>query len=148
MSWSTVVNSIRLRFLELVAAPIDLRTVFDNQPVFDAEPPPTKWCRLSIQGADRFQASMASSGSERYRTPGIAFVQFFVPVASGDADLLALVDSLDSAFLGVELTASTSPRVYIRFRPPVPLGLPAIDAETWWRQDVHIPFQSDFHPGA
>ena len=143
MSWSLIVQAIRGRVETLVAVPRDLQTFVDNEPLGDVAG--ATWCRISVQGADRFQASL---GRKHFRTVGLVFLQLFTPLGTGDYALHQLIDAIDGAFLGVELDVSETPRVGIRFRAPLPQGPAEEDSETWLRQDVQIPFLADYFAGA
>jgi len=150
MTWAATVEAIRERFRDEVATPRELPLLFGTEPPHTVDAITGHWCRVTVQAAARWQASTGSAGKRRFRTAGLLLVQVFAPLSTGDGELLEIVDAIDDAFLGVQLSVpdGDDPPILIRFRPPFPFGEPQRDDDVWSRCDVRIPFESDSFGGA
>jgi len=150
MTWATIVNAVRERMRDEVAEPMSLTMLTGQEPPHVVDTISGTWLRCTVQAATRWQASTGSVGKRRFRTAGLMLVQVFVPVATGDADHLAVVDAIDAAFLGVLLSVpqGSDPPILIRFQPPFPVGELQRDEEAWARCDVRVPFEADTFGGA
>lgn len=135
MTAQAVGNAIRARFQAQVATPQSLLTFYDNQDT-DSAPPSSRWARVSVLFGETRQASFAGVGTRQFRTTGLASVELFEPIGSGDGAQLALADVVVAAFRGVTLSSPSvvfdSPSVTAGFRDG-----------PWWKRNVQIPFRSD-----
>ena len=94
--------------------------------------PVTAWVRVSIQFADKVQASMGSR--KTWRTTGAVVVQCFSPYGNGSKEALTLADNVAAIFQGIQSGGIT-------FR-----GTSAVtnDADReWWQVNSTTTFFSD-----
>lgn len=145
MTWSRVKTALRTQFETAVTVPNELVVKLGNEPAGAAD---ETWVRVSARGATRQLATTGGPQGRKWRRAGILFVQCFVPLEEGEAELEQLVDKVEAAFLGVELTDNATPKIVVRCRAPFADGEAEKDTETWWKQLVHIPFEADEYGGA
>jgi hypothetical protein len=127
--WESAANIVRLRFHTNVATPSSLTTVYDNATHTQAE---DQWARFTVLPG----LSDRTDSVGTYTLPGLAIAQMFVPVGTGDADALALADT-----------------VYQEFRAAVDAGVsfqvPTVRSVgrsgEWWQVNVACPFTAYQH---
>lgn len=129
MTSKAICNVIRAR----VKAQLATYTIaYDNA----AFTPPVTGAYLDVQVifGEQIQVSLGSTGQKRFRQVGILNVGVNVPVNTGDADGLDIVDAITSAFRSITVSGVT-------FRTPSPLRI-GQDGK-YYRLAVQCPFYAD-----
>jgi hypothetical protein len=125
-------NAIRSYFYAQITTARSIPTQFDNAPF--VQPEGAKWVRLTIleTTGDTFE----KGSRPRYRTVGVAIVNVFVPVSSGDQEGLEIVDWVADVFRNVRVDG-------IRFYTPSLQTLGVGRDGQWWQLNVEMPFEHD-----
>jgi len=132
MSWETTHNAVNSRFKTQVADTQSVATIYDN---FPGDPPvDTIWVRWSVRQAVASQVSFSGASSGRFRHPGLAIAQIFVPVDSGTQDGIQLADIIKAAFRAVTVASVTYQTPYF-----TQVGV----TDGWWQMNVSCPFYFD-----
>lgn len=134
MSQSEAIEAVRERFRTEVAVPASLAVVHDNAPL---SAPASPHAVVSVAIDSDSQITMGRT--PRYRTTGSMTVQFKMPRARGDEDIVTLAQSTLDAFLG-QTIASPS----IRFTPPPSLVGPVQYEDALVMRTVRVPFVHDY----
>ena len=124
-------NTIRGRFQTVVATPLSLPTAYDNAAF--TRPQAAPWARWTVLPGESFQASFGGA-TNRYRTPGVAVAQLFVPIETGDKVALEMAQAVKAAFRGVAVGGVT-------FREPSVTRVGRVDDE--YQINVTCPWQAD-----
>lgn len=129
-SFAEAASVVRVRYKTLVEDPEGLETVYDNapDPHLDNEP----WSRFTL----RFGASDLIEVGARptIRTNGVALVQLFHPVETGDGLLLELADRVALVFRRITVSG-------VKFITP---SIQNVGRDgKWWQVNVSCPFRCD-----
>jgi hypothetical protein len=108
-----------------------LPTQYDNDGSFE-RPESAPWCRFTILQGDT--AQVTAGGSKRFRQPGVAIAQVFVPAGEGDKRALELADAIKLAFRSVTAAG-------VIYRSPSVQNMGRRDGE--WQVNVSCPFFAD-----
>jgi len=131
MSVETIANTIRSRWKSQVADILTLPTVYDNAPP-SSQPEDAKWARVWIVWGDSLLVEIGAQ--KNFRTVGQLVANLFLPVEKGDKDLLAVADTIRSAFRAVTVSG-------VVFRSP---SITTVGRTgNWWQVDVSCPFYTD-----
>lgn len=103
MTREAAAEVIRQRFASLIETGEGIPTQYDNLP-FDP-PQNDEWIRWTNLSGRSFQASLGKS--RRWRTPGVAVAQVFVPIETGDDRAMQITDLIEGAFRGVSVNGVT-----------------------------------------
>lgn len=130
--FDTAANTIRSTFATNLAGLSPAYTAFyDNQ--HGTPPNDETWMRLTVLDGT---ASMVGFGAgNRYRFPGVATVQIFVPVGQGDGLARQLAGIVSDWFRGKRLSN-------VRFFDPPYLRQVGPDG-AWWQANLIVPFDYD-----
>lgn len=141
MSFETMANTARTRFVDEVETPLSIYVHYDNAPITDGagnvlSPEPevgAKWIKYQFLPGDTDHIQNGGP-TQTYRTVGIIKAIVFTFLEEGDQPGLELADDVVEKFRSVSVDNMT-------FRSPnvVPVGR----AGPWWRTDVDIPFLAD-----
>ncbi len=124
-------NYIRTRVAAYVTG---VRLQYDNGPVIAAVGDNANDISVNVTIREGESIQVASGITNRYRTPGVVFLQIFCPVNIGDSPVLALADIIVSAFRGVSADGVT-------YR--VPSVVPVGRNNDRWQVNVNVPFYVD-----
>lgn len=130
MTHEAIHNAIRGRFGTLIETAQSLVTVYDNQ-TDQSVPEAEIWCRFTVRPGTARQVTL---GVKRFRVPGIAIVQLFNLVGTGDGDLLAMADIIQASFRAVAVDG-------IHYGTPYVTNAGRDDS--YWQVNVTIPFFAD-----
>jgi hypothetical protein len=125
---STIVDEVAGQSVTIMSA---LPTQYDNDASFD-RPVGAPWCRFTVLQGDTRQVSCG--GAKRFRLPGVAVAQLFIPIGEGDKRGLELADDVNVAFRS--LTASG-----VKFMSPSVQNMGRQEGE--WQLNVSCPFFAD-----
>lgn len=89
----------------------------------------SEWCRMSLQNADAFQASMGVSPAFRYI--GVMFIQIFVRPDTGSGRAMAIADAVTTMFRAQTISGIT-------FR--VPQIQKVGEDDGWYQVNVSVDF--------
>lgn len=131
MAFATTANTIRNRFaVQFVAVRPTVPIHYDNVP---GDPPSaSSWVRLTIIEGDSFQISAGTT--RRFRDTGIAIVQVFTALGSGDGEAREIADDVQAIFKGITVSG-------VIFRKP---SASRIGPDgTFYQVNVTVPFQAD-----
>lgn len=135
MTFETLANAIRSRFKTQVVGSTGLAVAYDNAPF--TEPADSKWVRFAVLEADSSQVSLGTG--RRFRTPGVAVAQIFVPIQQGDKDALVLADQIKLAFRAQSVGG-------VVYKTP---SLRRVGRTgKWYQINVNCPFYADDIEGA
>ncbi len=134
MGFETRHNAIRKKFRDDIETPESpLVVLYDNAPT--QKPENKKWVRFTILPGESFQVSIGTN-NKRFRHPGVAMVQIFTLVESGDQTALDLADKIQKKF-----RSQTTDGVTYRTPSIVVVGR----NEGWYQVNINCPFfQDDF----
>ena len=133
MGFSTSNGTIRQRFDELwdTYNPT-IPYTFDDQGESDFPSRDSAWARLSILNGEGFQVEMGMTN--RWRYPGIAVVQLFVPKGSGTGLAEQVADSMKLIFQGRTISGVVFKATSL---------LKAGESEPWVQYNISTPFHFD-----
>jgi len=147
--WQEIANSIRAHFHDNIEVGYEhgngIPTQYDNDGAFvkptgldGATPPGFKardalWIRFSIRPGESRQVSLGANS--RFRTPGVAIAQIFVPLGLGDKTAWEVADAISSAFRATTVNNS------VRFYTPYVSYQGRSGKE--WQINVICPFYAD-----
>lgn len=127
----TIGTICRTRFQSVVATPVSLPVLYDNQEGFSS-PDTTNWARFSVHTGE---VRLVGLGNPKvYRCEGFAEAAFFAPIESGSDSLADLADKTSDAFRSFGTGGVT-------FRSPH--LEPMRRDERWWVLPVQCPFFAD-----
>lgn len=135
MSYQTMKEAIRARYIAKVLAVKEIPTQYDNQEEGDdfEKPESGLWVRCSILPALPEQKDICET--PRIETPGIVQFSVFCPIGDGDKASTELADVIKNAF---QLVTTTDGFTYTI--PGISQG--SRDGK-WWKIDVRCPFTFD-----
>lgn len=131
MGLAATANVIRSRFAtEFGTVRPTVPIHYDNVP---GDPPSeTPWVRLTIAEGDSFQVSLGST--RRFRDTGVAIVQVFTALGSGDGEAREIADDVQAIFKGITVSG-------VIFRKPRAARIGPDGS--FYQMNVTIPFQAD-----
>lgn len=100
MTQTVLEQTLRTLFQTQIAAKNNLPTQYDNTDFDKPQDKDAIWARVSIKQGQSEQVSSGSPGNNRWRSPGVLFVQLFGPVNRGDGLLLQLADKIVTLYRG------------------------------------------------
>ncbi|MEE9140767.1 MAG: phage tail terminator-like protein [Alphaproteobacteria bacterium] len=131
MAFAATANVIRSRFAtEFATARPTVPIHYDN--VAGDPPAASSWVRLTVVEGDSFQVAMGST--RRFRDTGVAIVQVFTPLGSGDGEAREIADDVQGIFKGLTVSG-------VVFRKPRAARI-GPDGR-FYQVNVTIPFQAD-----
>ena len=108
-----------------------LPTQYDNDDSF-TKPESAPWCRFTVLQGET--AQVTAGGFKRFRQPGVAIAQIFVPVGEGGARALQIADQVKLAFRSVTAAG-------VIYKSPSAENMGRRGGE--WQVNVNCPFFAD-----
>jgi len=108
-----------------------LPTQYDNDGSF-TRPKGAPWCRFTVLQGET--AQVTAGGFKRFRQPGVAIAQLFMPLGEGDKRGLELADAVKLAFRSVTAAG-------VIYRSPSVQNMGRQEGE--WQLNVSCPFFAD-----
>ena len=130
--YNDINKAIASRFDALITVAESLQDKVEHDNAEFTKPDEALWVRFTIKHGESVQLSFGST--KRFRFPGVAIAQVFMPQQKGDAEAVIMADKIATAFRSVTAAGVT-------YRTPSVMNIGRVANE--YQVNVTCPFYSD-----
>lgn len=131
-SFATFLGALRVDWLDVIGEPENIPTAFENVPGPDlgSTDAPSVWAQFTVILGEQSQQEFGGATS-MWRSAGVLSINVNVPLKSGDAETMRLVDLISDHYRGKDIAGAS-------FQGPTVTSVGA--RQKWWQTNVAIPF--------